>query len=164
MRFESTKSFSGFPCCHRQWRHEGHCSFVHGYSRSFKFWFVASELDVNKFVVDFSDLKELRARLSAQFDHTFLVNADDPLMDQWQMLADLKAIDLRVMENVGMEYTSKLVWEWANDLLYAKHAGRTCCWRAEARENEHNSALFAGVPAWFNADVELPSTSQEAAI
>lgn len=125
---------------------------MHGYSRSFKFWFVATALDANKFVVDFSNLKELRAKLADQFDHTFLVNTDDPLMEQWRLLADMKAIDLRVMENVGMEYTAKLVWEWANELLYIKHAGRTCCWRAEARENEQNSALFTGLPDWFKAD------------
>jgi len=54
--FTCTKTFSGYPCCHRQWRHQGHCRFVHGYSRSFSFWFRATELDDCGFVVDFSSL------------------------------------------------------------------------------------------------------------
>ena len=81
-----SKRFSGYPCCHRQWRHPGHCRFVHGYSRSFTVWFRSSQLDAYGFVVDFSSLQPLETRLAAQFDHTFLVNADDPLLSQWQTL------------------------------------------------------------------------------
>ena len=40
-----SKHFEGYPCCHRQWQHPGHCRFVHGYSRSFTIWFAANELD-----------------------------------------------------------------------------------------------------------------------
>ena len=43
--YSCSKAFSGYPCCHRQWRHQGHCRFVHGYSRSFNLWFAATELD-----------------------------------------------------------------------------------------------------------------------
>ena len=104
--YSCSKSFSGYPCCHRQWRHQGHCRFVHGYSRSFNLWFAATELDACGFVVDFSSLRPFEERLRQQFDHTFLVNADDPLLAEWQRLHDLQAIDLRVMENVGMEGTA----------------------------------------------------------
>ncbi|MEY4801255.1 MAG: hypothetical protein RLZZ213_1702 [Cyanobacteriota bacterium] len=65
--YSCSKTFSGYPCCHRQWRHQGHCRFVHGYSRSFSFWFRATELDDCGFVVDFSSLKQLEARLADQF-------------------------------------------------------------------------------------------------
>ena len=43
--FSCSKVFEGYSCCHRQWSHEGHCRFVHGYSRSFTFWFAAHHLD-----------------------------------------------------------------------------------------------------------------------
>jgi 6-pyruvoyltetrahydropterin/6-carboxytetrahydropterin synthase len=39
--------------------------------------------DIHGFVVDFSSLGALQAQLAEQFDHTFLVNADDPLLEQW---------------------------------------------------------------------------------
>ena len=109
--YTCSKTFSGYPCCHRQWRHNGHCRFVHGYSRSFCFWFQAEELDENGFVVDFSSLSELEQRLRQQFDHTFLVNADDPLLEQWQSLHAQGALDLRVMDNVAMEASAALVWD-----------------------------------------------------
>ena len=147
--YTCSKTFSGYPCCHRQWRHSGHCRFVHGYSRSFCFWFQAEELDENGFVVDFSSLSELEKQLRQQFDHTFLVNADDPLLAQWQSLHDQGALDLRVMENVGMEASAALVWDWANKLLKARDGGRSCCWKVEARENEKNAACYAAVPTWF---------------
>jgi len=147
--FTCTKTFSGYPCCHRQWRHPGHCRFVHGYSRSFTFSFRATELDRHGFVVDFSSLGALQQRLAHQFDHTFLVNADDPLLEQWQALHEQGALDLRVMENVGMEASAELVWRWANELLEQREGGRSCCWKVEARENEKNAASFEAVPEWF---------------
>ncbi len=150
--FSCIKHFKGFPCCHRQWKHPGHCRFVHGYSRSFTFWFSAKELDEHGFVVDFSSLHQLQQKLKNQFDHTFLVNADDPLLSQWEELHSQEALDLRVMENVGMEFTAKLVWEWSNLILLDRHGGRACCTRAEARENDLNSAFYTKVPNWFSSN------------
>ena len=150
--YNCRKHFTGFPCCHRQWKHPGHCRFVHGYSRSFTFWFSAKVLDEYGFVVDFSSLTSLEEKLKNHFDHTFLVNSDDPLIPFWEKLHSQQALDLRVMENVGMEFTSKLVWEWANSILLERDGGRTCCSRAEASENDLNSASFTGTPEWFNFD------------
>ena len=118
--FTCSKHFGSFPCCHRQWNHPGHCRFVHGYSRSFTFWFSAKELDEYAFVVDFSCLKPLEEKLIEQFDHTFLVNGDDPLLDHWKELHVKGALDLRVMQNVGMEARARLVWKWANTFLLEK--------------------------------------------
>ncbi len=148
--FSCTKHFADYPCCHRQWKHPGHCSFVHGYSRSFTFWFRAHKLDEYGFVVDFSSLHSLEKKLKDYFDHTFLVNQDDPLIPQWQQLHSEKALDLRIMENVGMEATAQVIWEWANSILHQKHGGRTCCSRAKASENNFNSAYFDLIPDWFN--------------
>ena len=148
--FSCRKHFEGYPCCHRQWKHSGHCSLVHGYSRSFTFWFKAKELDQHGFVVDFSRLTLLDEKLKEQFDHTFLVNRDDPLIPCWEKLHAEKALDLRIMENVGMESTAKLVWEWANNILLVSHSGRTCCSRAKASENNFNSGYFESIPDWFN--------------
>ena len=107
-------------------------------------------------MVDFSSLGELRERLRRQFDHTFLVNADDPLLATWQQLHEQGALDLRVMDNVGMEASARLVWDWANELLQGRDRGRSCCHRVEARENEANAACYEALPAWFSAG---PGTS-----
>jgi len=55
--------------------HSGHCRFVHGYSRSFTFWFRPTNADANGFVVDFSACRPSKPSSAKQFDHTFLVNA-----------------------------------------------------------------------------------------
>ena len=123
---------------------------MHGYSRSFQLFFAACHLDDCGFVVDFSSLRPFEQKLRHQFDHTFLVNADDPLLDEWQRLHDLGALDLRVMANVGMESTAELVWIWVNQLLQERDAGRTCCWSVEARENNRNAASYNAVPHWFD--------------
>ncbi|MFM1901387.1 MAG: 6-carboxytetrahydropterin synthase [Synechococcaceae bacterium WB9_4xC_028] len=149
--YTCSKHFDGYPCCHRQWQHQGHCRFVHGYSRSFTFWFSARELDANGFVVDFSSLRPLEAQLRQQFDHTFLVNADDPLLPEWERLHALGALDLRVMENVGMEASAQLLWGWANALLLDRDHGRSCCWKVEARENRANAACYEALPGWFSS-------------
>lgn len=150
--YTCSKTFEDYPCCHRQWKHPGHCRFIHGYSRSFTCWFAAEELDEFGFVVDFSGLRPLEERLREQFDHTFLVNFDDPLLPQWEELNKKGAIDLRIMQNVGMESSSKLVWEWANTLLFERDEGRSCCWRVEARENFSNAARFEETPHWFSLE------------
>ena len=151
LKFSCSKSYEYFPCSHRQWRHEGHCRFVHGYSRSFTFWFTAKKLDINGFVVDFSSLKPLETKLKEQFDHTFLVNKYDPLLNYWQKLHDLDALDLRIMDNVGMEFTSELIWRWANEYLHGKDKGRTCCWKTESKENKSNKASYEEIPDWFKS-------------
>lgn len=124
---------------------------MHGYSRSFLLHFAATELDPCGFVVDFSSLRPLEQQLQEQFDHTFLVNADDPLMKEWERLHELGALDLRVMSNVGMETSAELVWTWANQLLQQRDAGRTCCWSVEARENTRNTGCFHSLPEWFES-------------
>ena len=151
LKFSCSKSYEDFPCSHRQWRHQGHCRFVHGYSRSFTFWFTAKKLDLNGFVVDFSSLKSLENKLKEQFDHTFLINKDDPLMSYWKKLNELDALDLRIMDNVGMEFTSELIWRWANEYLKDKDKGRTCCWKTESKENKSNKASYEEIPDWFKS-------------
>ena len=128
---------------------------MHGYSRSFQLEFAAHQLDSCGFVVDFSSLRPFEQKLRKQFDHTFLVNADDPLLKEWRHLHERGALDLRVMDNVGMESTSELIWIWANELLLQRDAGRTCCWSVESRENNRNAARFQRVPDWFRTKAEV---------
>ena len=45
MKFKSTKKFGPISTGHRQWKHKGHCSYVHGYGRYVRLSFEASELD-----------------------------------------------------------------------------------------------------------------------
>ena len=95
----------------------------------------------------------LKKKIKDQFDHTFLVNEDDPLLSTWEHLHSLEALNLKVMDNVGMESSAKLIWGWANEILFERDKGRTCCWRAQALENVQNSAYFELIPDWYKGVV-----------
>lgn len=141
--YTSTKTYTGFPCAHRQWRHPGHCAFVHGYSRSFHFVFGCRELDECGFVVDFGALGWLKEFLEDNFDHTLLLNHDDPLRETFEALEQAHACSLRLLPHgVGMEGTARWVCEFVNTQLFDLYAGR--CWviSVECRENEKNSAIY----------------------
>ena len=141
--FKSTKRFTGFSCAHRQPAHDGHCKFLHGYSRSFYFVFAADEVDPQThFVMDFSGLKKVKAWLDEMFDHTCLINADDPELTLFKELHERQIIDLRVLPNVSMEATAKYVAEHVQKMLDADTGGRVRIDALECRENEKNSGWY----------------------
>jgi 6-pyruvoyltetrahydropterin/6-carboxytetrahydropterin synthase len=141
-----TKTYRDLPCSHRAWRHQGHCRFVHGYSRAFTLHFAAIQLDDCGFVVDFSSLKPLKAWLEHMFDHTTLINADDPELATFQDLHERGIIDLRVVEHCGMEGGAELVWRKADALVREQTGGRAWCVAVEARENEKNAVMYRVAP------------------
>ena len=140
--FKSTKSFTGFPCTHRQWRAESHCRFVHGYSREFHFEFAASELTKEGWVVDFGGLKEVKKWLEQIFDHTFLVAQDDPELEAFKALDKTGTIQLRVLPNPGMEGSAEYVYLEASKILESLYGKRAWITKVEVCENDKNSAIF----------------------
>lgn len=141
-RYRSSKAFHNLPCAHRQWRHDGHCRFVHGYSRSITLWFECSELTDTHFVVDFGSLKQLRQWLEHIFDHTLLINEDDPERAAFEALHQRGAVDLRVLPNVGMEGSARYVFEYADALIREHTHGRAWVVKVECRENDKNAATY----------------------
>jgi 6-pyruvoyltetrahydropterin/6-carboxytetrahydropterin synthase len=129
-RHFSTKTYGndrGFSCCFRQWRAtHSHCSTLHGYSLGFKFVFEAEKLDDNNWVQDFGGLKELKAWLDTQFDHTLVVAEDDPQLETFKKLAEIgdgkftqgAICDLRIVEGVGCEKFAEMVYDWTAKWLY----------------------------------------------
>lgn len=113
--FTITKKYQGFPFAHRQHKHKGHCSLVHGHNWDFEFTFVCNTLDENGFVVDFGDLKEIKKWLDKQFDHTIVLNNDDPLLQDF--LQNKEIYDVRIVENCGAEGLAKHVADCVTLLL-----------------------------------------------
>jgi 6-pyruvoyltetrahydropterin/6-carboxytetrahydropterin synthase len=146
----STKTIDNLPCAHRQWRHPGHCKYVHGYSRTLHFTFGASSLTREGFVVDFSDLKELKRWLESTFDHTLLLNHDDPLLQNPAFMElcrednPERAFQLVVLDNVGMEGTARHVFDFADAWLRERTNNRSWVVSVECRENNKNSAIYHG--------------------
>lgn len=140
--YRSSKRFSGFPCAHRKWRHQGHCAWVHGYSREFIVWFEASQRDENGFVMDYGGLKAVRDWLRDQFDHTLLLDADDPQLEQFRALEQSGACKLNILEDVSMEGTARHVFEHVDQWVKQQTDGRVWVTSVECRENENNSGLY----------------------
>lgn len=99
-------------------------------------------------MVDFGDLKDVKAWLDDTFDHTLLLCEDDPLLPQFRDLEKWGGAKIKLLPNVGMEGTSAFVWAKINAMFWSKFNGRRWCNKVEVRENDKNSAFFEGVPAW----------------
>ena len=137
---ESSKTFRNFPCAHRRFRHDGHCAWVHGYSRSFTLWFRTNEVTDNGFVMDFGKLKPVKAWLEDTFDHTLLLDTGDPLIPQFRVIEEQGGCKLVVFDDVGMEGTCAYVKDWVDRWLEAETGGRVWLHSVEVRENDKNSA------------------------
>lgn len=143
--FKSTKTFRDFPCAHRQHLHPGHCKWVHGYSRSFHFVFESTtgELDGCGFVMDFSELKHVKTWLDNNFDHTLLLNANDPLMDTFLELERKGGAKVVVVPTgVSMEGTARWVYETWAPVIANESNGAVRLVSVEVRENEKNSGIY----------------------
>jgi 6-pyruvoyltetrahydropterin/6-carboxytetrahydropterin synthase len=116
---------------------------LHGYSRSFYFVFGCDEVDPKThFVMDFSGLKAVKVWLDDMFDHTCLINADDPELETFRDLDARGIIQLRVLPNVSMEATAKYVAEHVGKMLAEDTGGRVFIHALECRENEKNSGWY----------------------
>jgi len=140
--FRSTKTYRNLPCAHRRWQHSGHCAHVHGYSRAFTFTFRCTERTENGFVMDFGDLKPVKAWLEEHYDHTLLLDSDDPLLPDFRALEVQGACRLVVYEDVGMEGSARFVFDWVAPWIKQHTHGRVALESVECRENDKNSAIY----------------------
>lgn len=137
------KTYRNLPCAHRRWRHDGHCAWVHGYSREITLTFACSERDENGFVIDFGQaLKPVKQWMKDQFDHTLLLDADDPLLPQFRELERQGACKLNVFEQVGMEGTARYVYDNISVWLRTEHGQLIWLEAVECRENDKNAAIY----------------------
>ena len=131
----------------------GEAVFLHGYERTFEVEFACAETEPGTgLVVDRDSLKEVRATLRYQFDHTTLIAGDDPQRDLFELLAERGVIDLRIMDNTGMEGSAAWVFDTAERIIALATGGRVWVSRIEAHESRNNVVtLTAGpvtAPGW----------------
>jgi 6-pyruvoyltetrahydropterin/6-carboxytetrahydropterin synthase len=139
--FESTKIIELGSCAFRQPNATSHCKFLHGYRLVAKFWFGCKELDDKNWVVDFGGLKQLKQNLERQFDHTTIISSSDRFLDSFKELNEAGAIDLRIMDGVGIEKFAEYCLKTAQNFIDDMTDGR--CWvnQVEVFEHEKNSAI-----------------------
>ena len=154
-RYVSTKLFDNFSVALRQHKAQhSHCCLLHGYAFKFKVWFASNESDIDtqlddmNWIVDFGGFKPqpvgngLKDWLDYMFDHTTLIEKDDPMLDLFQQMEQMNLLHLRVMDKMGAESMAKLVYDKFNDVLSKTDAGRCKVIKVECFENDKNSAIF----------------------
>lgn len=163
-KFLSTKTYGndrGLSCCFRQWKsNHSHCSLSHGYSIGVKVIFECDTLDERNWVMDFGGLKEFKTWLEYMFDHTFLVAKDDPFLDAFIALSELKlqdgnsiieegrVVDLRIVDAVGCERFSELAYDKMQNIINTQREAGTLLnetvrvQSVEVFEHSANSAIY----------------------
>ncbi len=145
MTYYSTKTYDhteGLSCAFRQWRaKDSHCKLIHGYSLAFKFVFGATSLDDRNWVQDFGGLKDIKAWLKQQFDHTLCIAEDDPEL-QTLMLLDGHIADIRMLPAVGCEKFAEHVYNHVSKIIEQGSGGRVWVDSVECREHGANSAIY----------------------
>ncbi len=99
-RYISTKLFENYSVALRQWRaSHSHCELLHGYALKFKVWFASNEpleenqLDDMNWIVDYGGFKDapkgngLKSWMNYMWDHTLLIEKDDPYLDFFESAA-----------------------------------------------------------------------------
>ena len=143
MSFTSTKEYIEIgPCAYRNWKSDTDCYLLHGYDRSIKFVFGCKHLDKQGFVVDFGGLKEVKRQLDEWFDHTVILQSDDPLVPTFQGLTEDGHCKLQTFPLISSEGLAQYVGEYVDSFLKEKYESR--CWviSSEHHECAKNSAIY----------------------
>jgi len=153
-KYVSTKEYiDEFPCAYRQFRADSHCNLIHGYSFNMKFYFGTNNLDARNWCADYGGLKELKAILKDQFDHTLLVAEDDPEMETYKLLEQKKMARLTILPKLGCEGLADQLYRFVNGVYIPDYWGqaeaeRLWCFRVEVRETQSNMAFREGHREW----------------
>jgi 6-pyruvoyltetrahydropterin/6-carboxytetrahydropterin synthase len=90
--------------------------------------------------MDFGHLDAVKQWLEEHFDHTLLLDADDPLLPQFRDLESMGACKLVIYDDVGMEGTARFIMDWVSLWVAERTGGRVWLHSVEVRENDKNSA------------------------
>ena len=154
-RYLSCKKFENFSVALRQWKAQhSHCQLLHGYAFKIKVWFASNESDINKqldsmnWIVDYGGFKKqpqgngLREWLEYMFDHTTLIEKDDPYRDLFEQMQMEGICKVHFLDKMGAESVAKLVYDKFNDVLSKTDGGRCKVVKVECFENDTNSSIY----------------------
>ena len=143
MAYYSTKTYDhneGLSCAFRQWRaKDSHCKWIHGYAIAVTLKFGCKELDDRNWVQDFGGLKDIKAWLKKNFDHTLCIAEDDPEIETFKGLEELDLVDLNVMPAVGCEKFAEYIYNYVSKIV---DDDRKWLESVEVREHGANSAIY----------------------
>ena len=147
MTYISTKTYNNLgSVAYRQWKADGHCNLMHGYSMSFHFEFETEDLDARDWVMDFGGLRPLKAKLEDWFDHTLLVAKDDPEKELLVSLGQKGIAKIVEVDQTSCEGIAAFLYEYINTIFLKEYGEqhRIWCSKVEVREKESNMAMKVG--------------------
>lgn len=157
-KYQSTKIFNNYSVALRQHKAiHSHCQLLHGYALKFKVTFESVEpleerqLDEMNWIMDYGGFKSqpigngLKDWMNRTFDHTTLIEKDDPQLESFEWMQELGLLKLVVMDKIGAESCAKLVYEKFNDVMSKTGGGRIEVVKVECWENENNSSIYMEV-------------------
>lgn len=140
--YTSTKLFREYPNAYRNPQSKTDCYLLHGYCRDFHLIFGSKELDRQGFVFDFGDLDEIKYWLESKFDHTVLLQADDPHLFKFKLLQEdglMRVVTLPLVTCEGIaQYVGLFIDKWVKQRTRDRVSVLSC----ECRENGKNSAVW----------------------
>jgi 6-pyruvoyltetrahydropterin/6-carboxytetrahydropterin synthase len=118
-----------------------------------KFYFGTNNLDARNWCADYGGLKELKAQLKDQFDHTTLVAEDDPELEFYKEMQRRKLAKLTILPKLGCEALADQLYRYVNgvyipDMWGTGEAERLWCYKVEVRETQSNMAFREGHREW----------------
>ena len=160
-KYQSTKLFDNYSVALRQHKAaHSHCELLHGYALKFKVWFESNEpleenqLDEMNWIMDYGGFKDtdaeptpgngLKKWMNYMFDHTCLIEKDDPQLESFKWMEELGILHLRVMDKMGAESCAKLVYDKFNDVMFKTGGGRVKVVKVECWEADRNSSIYCG--------------------
>lgn len=146
MYYTITKTYDNLKAAHRQWRHSGHCSFVHGENWRLDITFQTRELDYQNFVYDFGALRPLREQLEDIFDHTLLIDIDDPARKFFEEMHNQKLANVRFLPSSGAEGIARYVFDIADKFIREVTQNRVQCAKVSVFEDSRNNATYVQQP------------------
>jgi len=99
-------------------------------------------------IVDYGGFKTppkgngLKDWMDHMWDHTTLIQADDPYRDLFETMQMEGLCKVHFLEKMGAESNARLVYEHFNEVLSKTDAGRCKCIKVECFENDNNSSIY----------------------
>lgn len=111
------KEFKGYPFAHRQWKHDGHCALIHGHNWDFIIELESEKVDDNGFIFDFGRFKPFKAQLEDLFDHTLVINFNDPQRERFLEWARLGLVKLITIQSCSCEGIARHIYAMAKTFI-----------------------------------------------
>jgi 6-pyruvoyltetrahydropterin/6-carboxytetrahydropterin synthase len=136
------KTYTDIPWAHRQHKHDGHCSLIHGHNWGISITFGCREPDENGFVVDFGKLKYLKAWIEHNLDHACVLSSDDPYLEELSAVGGSKVWKMYVVPNCSSEGMAQYLYSVFDPIVRKATSNRAFVVAIEVTEDSKNSATF----------------------